>query len=182
MTSQIPDRFLYIGEQYTLVALDGEGLIKPQDYGMKPKMLHTGCYRGFYSTYEVTNDGLFLTEMVIGKVEEGYQPIQAIMPKQPDSNSHSYFTYKGLKLFAPFTGTLKIAKDFIKELYIHMGYQKASAYETVLEFKFEKGKFVMMKDISSENATKRGNFKERFETGDIMQSIEESFSLDMNLE
>jgi hypothetical protein len=54
MTSQIPDTFLYKGEKYELVGLSGEGLIIPQDYGMQPQMLETACYRGFYSTYEIT--------------------------------------------------------------------------------------------------------------------------------
>ncbi|MEH1867409.1 MAG: hypothetical protein V7K69_20695 [Nostoc sp.] len=93
MTSQIPDTFLYNAEEYELVALDGERLIT---YGMQPQMLHTACYRGFYSTYEITNDGLFLTEMVIGEVEEGHKSIQGIMPKLPSKESHGYPTYQGL--------------------------------------------------------------------------------------
>ncbi|MEH1825524.1 MAG: hypothetical protein V7L22_09175 [Nostoc sp.] len=39
-----------------------------------------------------------------------------------------------------------------------------------------------MQDISAENAKKRGAFKERFETGDSVRSIEESFSLDIDME
>ncbi|ODG97124.1 MULTISPECIES: hypothetical protein [unclassified Nostoc] len=162
MTSQIPDTFLYQGEKYELVALDGERLITPQDYGMKPQMLHTACYRGFYSTYEITNDGLFLTEMVIGEVEEGHKSIQGIMPKLPSQNSHGYPTYKGLRLITPFAGRIRLGKDFIQELYVHMGYQKPTAYETLLEFAFEVGKLVSMQDISDENSKNRGAFKKMF--------------------
>lgn len=39
-----------------------------------------------------------------------------------------------------------------------------------------------MQNISAENAKKRGAFKERFETGDSVQSIEESFSLNIDRE
>jgi hypothetical protein len=182
MTAQIPDTFLYHGEEYELVALDGEGLIIPQDYGMKPDELHTACYRGFYSIYEITNDGLFLTEMVIGEVEEGYKSIQGIMPTLPSKDSYDYPTYKGLRLLTPFTGRIRLGKDFIKDLYIHMGYQKASAYETLLEFTFEAGKLVSTQDKSAENAKNRGAFKKRFETGNLVQSINESFSLDIDIE
>ena len=63
-----------------------------------------------------------------------------------------------------------------------MGYQKATAYKTLLEFTFEAGKLVTIKDISAENAKKRGVFKKRFETGDSVQSIEESFSLNIDIE
>ncbi|MEC4814524.1 MAG: hypothetical protein SAK29_14795 [Scytonema sp. PMC 1069.18] len=182
MTAQIPDTFLYQGEEYSLVALEGERLITPQDYQMQPAMLHTACYRGFYSTYEITDDGLFLTEMVIGEVKEGYKPIQGILPTLPQEDCYGYPTYKGLRLLAPFSGKIRLAKDFIKELYVHIGYQKATAYKTLLEFTFEAGKLVTMQDISAENAKKRGAFKKRFETGNLIQSIEESFSLDFEIE
>jgi hypothetical protein len=182
MTSQIPDTFLYKGEEYELVALDGEGLVTPQDYGMQPQMLHTACYRGFYSTYEITDEGLFLTQMVIGEVEEGHQPIQGIMPEIPSGDRSGYPTYQGLKLLTPFTGKMRLGKDFIRDFYVHMGYQKGSAFGTLLEFSFEAGRVVSVQDISDENATKRGAFKERFETGEVTQSIEAAFSLDIGVE
>lgn len=179
MTSQIPDSFHYNGEQYELVAFDGEKLITPQDYGMNPEMLHTACYRGFYSTYEITNEGLFLKEMTLGEVEEGLKPIQGIMPT-PDR--YNEFSYKELNLLTPFTGRIQLGKDLIQELYVHMGYQKPSAYQTLLEFTFAEGKLVSAQDLSLENAQKRGAFKQRFETGNIVQGIEEAFSLDIDLE
>ncbi|MFN6498191.1 MAG: hypothetical protein RMX65_014455 [Nostoc sp. DedQUE01] len=182
MTSQIPDTFLYNGEEYELVALDGEGLITPQDYGMQPQMLHTACYRGFYSTYEITDEGLFLTQMVIGEVEGGHKPIQDIMPQLPSGKRQSYPTYQGLRLLTPFTGKMRLGKDFIRELYVHMGYQKGSAFETLSEFSFEAGRLLSVQDISAENSQKRGTFKERFETGELVQSIDEAFSLDMDIE
>ena len=182
MTSQIPDTFIYDGEEYELVALDGEGLITPQDYGMNPEMLHTACYRGFYSTYEITKDGLFLKAMVIGQVEEKYKSIQGIMPTLPRRDSYDYPTYKGLRLLTPFTGRIRLGKDLIKDLYVHMGYQKASSYETLLEFTFEQGKLISVQDRSQENAKNRGAFKGRYEDSDLVRKLDESFSLDFNIE
>lgn len=63
-----------------------------------------------------------------------------------------------------------------------MGYQKATAYETLLEFSFEAGKLLSKQNLSVDNATKRGAFKQRYETGDFLQKFEESFSLDIDLE
>jgi hypothetical protein len=40
MTVQIPDTFLYNAEHYALILLNGERLISPEDYGMKPKAWH----------------------------------------------------------------------------------------------------------------------------------------------
>ncbi|MBD2616502.1 hypothetical protein H6G94_35690 [Nostoc punctiforme FACHB-252] len=182
MTSQIPDTFLYNGEEYQLVALAGEGLITPQDYGMQPQMLETACYRGFYSTYEITDEGLFLTQMVIGEVKGRHKPIQGVMPSIPSGDRYGYPTYQGLRLLTPFTGKMRLGKDFIRDLYVRMGYQKGSAFETLLEFSFEAGRLLSVQDISAENSQKRGTFKERFETGELVQSIDEAFSLDMDIE
>jgi hypothetical protein len=179
VTSQIPDTFVYQGEKYELVGLDGGKLVTPQDYGMNPKMLHTACYRGFYSTYEITNDGLFLTEMVIGEVEEGHKSIQGIMPKLPPQDSHGYPTYQGLRLLTPFIGKLKLGKDFINELYVHMGYQDVTSYETLLEFTFDAGKLVSMENISVENATNRVALQKN---DDFIESIDDSFFTNMELE
>jgi hypothetical protein len=182
MTAQIPDTFLYHGEEYSLVALDGEGSITPQDYGMQPAMLHTACYRGFYSTYVIADNALFLIEMTIGEVEEGYKPVQGILPTIPKEGSHDYPKYKGLRLLTPFTGKIRLGKDFIQELYIHMGYQKATAYKTLLEFTFNEGKLISTQDLSVENAKNQGAFKKRFETGNLLQVIDEAFSLDREIE
>lgn len=152
MTAQIPDRFLYNGEQYSFISLDGKKLITPQDYEMKPRIWHTACWRGFYSTYEITNDGLFLKEMTIGHVDGDWKPIQGVMPT-PDK--YSGFSYKGLNILTPFTGIIQLGKDFIQSFYVHGGYQQAIGFQTVLELTFAEGKLVSTQDLSSENAQKR---------------------------
>jgi hypothetical protein len=167
MTAQIPDTFLYKGEQYSLVALDGEKLITPQDYGMNPRMLHTACYRGFYSNYEINNDGLFLKEMTIGEVDGGWKPIQGIMPTpdkyiqgiMPTPDKYNKFSYKDLNLLTPFTGRIQLGKNFIRDFYVHGSYQKAIGFQTLLELTFAEGKLVSTQDLSSENAQKRAALK-----------------------
>ncbi len=154
MTGQIRDTFLYKGETYFFVALDGEKLIIPEDYNMKPQPWSTGCWRGFYSTYEIINDSLFLKEMVICIVHEDCKPIQGIMPTARDLRVGG-LCYRDLNLITPFTGRIQVGKDFIDRLYIHAGYQTATAYRTLLEFTFVDGKLISTQDISSENAQKR---------------------------
>lgn len=161
MTSQIPDKFIYNGEEYELVGVDGGELITPQDYGMEPEMLHTACYRGFYCKYKLTDDGLFLTEMVIGKVEEGYQPIEGIMPTFPSDGSYSNIIYQGLKLLTPFTGRLLLGKNLIVEL--SSGYEDATSYNTLLEVTLTAGKLVSIQDVSMENAKNRDTETEIFD-------------------
>ena len=182
MTSQISDTFIYQGEEYYLVALKGEGLITPQDYGMQPQMLDTACYRGFYSTYEITDNSLFLTKMVIGQVEGEYKPIQGSLPDVPKGNKYGGETYYNLRLFTPFTGTIQLGKNFMREYSVNMGYHKASAYATLLEFSLSNGKIVSVKDLSCENSNQLGAFKNKFKKSNIEKAIADSFSLDIEVE
>ena len=83
-----------------------------------------------------------------------------------------------------YTGKILIGKDFINEYYIHMGYQRAWAYEVLEEVIFDKGKLIKTVD-HSEMAKKLRldleNKVERFQkTNDNLRLfVEESFSLEM---
>jgi len=178
MTAQITDSFIYNGESYDLIGIKGEKLFTPADFGMQPTMLHTACYRGFYCAYEITADGIFLKHFTLREANDQYMPIEGKMPELEKYQA----TYKDLHVLSPFTGKIRLAKDFIRELYIHMGYQKATAYETVLDLTFEKGLLMHVLDRSDEVKKKRGAFKEKYGRQNILESIDEAFSLDMDLE
>ncbi|MFP5273687.1 hypothetical protein [Coleofasciculus sp.] len=154
MTAQVPDTFYYNGEKYELVECDGEKFITPQDYGMYPDMLHTACHRGFVSTYEITNEGLFLKEMTIGEVIPRWKPIQGIMPRD---DSWGSYTYEGLNLLTPFTGKIQLGKNLLIDPNAHMGYPPKIAYQTLLEFSFKQGKVTSVYDLSAINAKNRKN-------------------------
>ena len=51
MTAQIPDEFILNGESFSLVGLNGGGLIKPEDLGIKPYFSCTACWRGYVMKY-----------------------------------------------------------------------------------------------------------------------------------
>ncbi len=91
------------------------------------------------------------------------------------------FYYK-LSVQVPFTGRLRLAKGFIADLYVHMGYQKATAFKTVYDITLENGRVVEVKDRSDEMEKKRGAFKIHFQTGNMFKTIDEAFSLEMILE
>ena len=178
MTAQIPDKVFYQGEQYSLIGVRGGELITPQQFGMQPQMLHTACYRGFYATYEITDDLLYLRELTLREQDDNYLPIAGSEPQKERYQA----TYHNLSLAVPFNGELRLAKDFIQELYIHMGYQKASAFKTVLDITLEGGHVIAVVDRSKEMEKMRGAFNKRFKSGEISQGINEAFSLDMDLE
>jgi hypothetical protein len=91
-------------------------------------------------------------------------------------------TYKGLSLVAAFTGKIRLARDFIEDLNIYTGYQKPTAFKTVLDIILKDGRVVEIKDRSLEMEQRRGALKKQYESGSMMQSIDEAFSLDMDLE
>lgn len=127
MTAQISDTFRFKGEEYLLIGMTEGVLASPEQFGMKPEMLHTACYRGFYSTYELTEEALYLRELTLRERNERYLPIRETQPEIDDYQA----TYRGLSEVISFTGKIRLAKDFIKELYIHMGYQKPTSFKTV---------------------------------------------------
>jgi hypothetical protein len=178
VTAQIPDTYIYKQKQYDLVGITGGQLFSPEDFGMTPEMIHTACYRGFYATYEIKEDSIFLKEVTMRERDGNYEPINKVMPKQGEDG----FVYQNINLLIPFTGKLRLAREFIQELYIHMGFQKPTAYKTVIDMSFEKGRLVEEKDRSEEAEAKRGAFKEHYKKSNIFTRIDEAFSLDMELE
>lgn len=179
-TGQIADTFMFKGNEYSLIGKTEGDFATPKQFGMTPVMIHTACWRGFYATYELTDEGFFLRELTL-RVEDGnYLPIDGV---EPDTETKKHqATYTNLNVQARFSGKIRLAKDFIRELYIHMGFQKPTAFKTVLDITLKDGKVVDIKNRSEEMEAKRGEFKKRFEAGETRQSIEEAFSLDMKLE
>ena len=92
--------------------------------------------------------------------------------------------YKNLNIFIEYTGKILIGKGFIKKYYIHMGYQRAWAYEVLEELIFDKGELIKTVD-HSEMAKKlrlelENKTKEVQKTSDNIQLfVERSFSLEM---
>jgi hypothetical protein len=179
MTAQIPDTFIYQGEEYALVGIEGGGLLKPKDFGLQPIMMHTACYRGYYCTYRIAEDGLFLTHLVVRTRQAIYPPIEGREAVMGNLDG----VYSDLKVLVPFTGKLRLAKDFIRELYIHMGFQKPSAFKTILDLSFEGGHLGQITDLSAYFAEMRGSFKDRYYgDGDMTRSINDAFSLDIDVD
>jgi len=178
MTAQISDTFLFKGEEYSLIGMTEGDLASPEQFGMEPEMLHTACYRGFYATYELTEEALYLRELTLRERNGRYLPIGETQPEKDDYQA----TYRGLSEVIPFTGKIRLAKDFIEYLYIHMGYQKPTSFKTVLDITLKDGQVVDIRDRSQEMEQKRGAFKKHYESGNMVQSIDEAFSLDMDLE
>ncbi|MFC1743349.1 hypothetical protein ACFL35_05090 [Candidatus Riflebacteria bacterium] len=178
MTAQISDNFLFNGDEYELIGIKGGELVKPEEFKMEPEMISTACQRGYYAKYELANEGLFLRELTLHEKNGNYLPIKGIEPDKEEYQA----TYNNLNLPISFSGKIRLAKDLITDFSIHMGFQKATAFKTVLDLTLEVGKVIHISDRSEEMRDKSGAFKKRYETGNLKQGIDEAFSLDMDLE
>lgn len=177
MTAQVSDRAFFKGDEYSIIGITGQ-LVSPEQFSMASEMISTACYRGFFATYELTEECLYLREFVLNAKDGNYRPIEGIDPVKTGFQG----TYQNLSVVVPFTGRIKLAKDFVQELHVNMGFQKATAYKTVLELTLKRGRVVEITDRSQEINQKRGAFKKHYKSGDIDQTIAEAFSLDMGLD
>ena len=178
MTAQIPDEFIFKGKKYELIGIKGDDLFSPETFGMEPEMIHTACYRGFYAKYRFTREVLYLSELTINEKNNNYLPINGI---KPIGNPLHEMTYRKLNLIIPFTGKIRMARNFLNENYVHMGFQSPWAYETVLDITIKEGKVIDIKDRSEEFKLKWQEIKQQ-EINNVVDWINDAFSLDMDLE
>lgn len=180
MTGQIADSFLYEGEVYSLIGYDKGEPFTPLDYDIFPKAPHTACWRGFVLYYKVENNQFILQDMQVNS-EEGPE-INGVKPKKSEESFK--FHYQDLNLKLKYSGKIKIAKDFIQDMYVHMGFQRASAFQTVVELVFKDGELVTVNDLSEKMKKKRkedpneGAEPKSRKESEIMTWIKRTFSRD----
>src|SRR5262249_28106356 len=130
--------------------INGEGLFDPAEHGMKPVGISTACWRGFVCAYRVEDQALILDNLSVHLA--GSAPdLFGIRPNQFEAGVN----YEDLSHKVPYTGGLLIAREFIKELYVHMGFHPAWKYREVHELVFENGTLIQQADRSDEMAELR---------------------------
>ncbi|TFG31424.1 hypothetical protein EU528_06340 [Candidatus Thorarchaeota archaeon] len=189
MTGQIPDQFLYEGEAYDLVGLDGGPLYEPQDFGITPQMASTACWRGYQMFYDCKDGQLILDHMHVRTDDK--ITVNDISPRESgDSDEMVFFNtfYENLGLKTKFTGSMLLAKDFISEMYVHMGFQSPDSFKTVLELQVQDGDIIKVRDLSDkmEERRKQGRVAptrpETLDEPDIEEWVKDRFSLDYKSE
>jgi len=184
-TAQIPDEFKYNGELFSLVGLRGNGLPTPEDFGMQPYFRCTACWRGYVMKYNFTKDLLILDGMLVNtKKPPKINGVEPQMGKDTDISLFDY-CYTNLNLKTEFTGKVLLAKDFIRQMYVHMGFQRSMAYKTVVEIQVENGTITGIRDLSKqmeEERKKKDSYKgaqpRSNSSKDIESWVKKTFSLD----
>ena len=128
-----------------------------------------------------------LQNLYINSENDYYPKINNVSSERENKKSFQYMghhLYKNLNIFMEYTGKILIGKGFIKKYYIHMGYQRAWAYEVLDELIFDKGELIKTVDHSEMAKKLRLELENKAEeiskTGDnIPLFVKESFSLEM---
>ena len=150
MTAQAPDIVHHHNLEHVIAGIRGNGLLTPEAFGITPTMMSTGCYRGYVAEFSVIDEQLYLTALTVRSADDQYPEIDGVQPNK--NGDYGNFRYEGLGVAVPFTGGLMIARDFIREMYVHMGFQKPTSYRTVIELLIHKGEVRDEIDYSEEMA------------------------------
>ena len=194
MTAQIDDLVHFGGTAYALAGIAREGgqLFDPDEHKLHPDGVCSACWRGYLAQYAVRDDALVLDELVIGLPESERdcrvfdRPFEPLPKRDEDDHGiESWFTHtlSGVPVPLEFTGGLLLAREFIDELYVHMGFHPAWKYREVRELVFDAGKLAAAHDRSADMAEARKRFAgSDMPTGenerDVRQWIERVFDRD----
>jgi len=144
MTAQMPDLFRYEGVDYDLAGISAGGLFSPSQLGLEPKGTCTACWRGYQAVFALAGSRPVLDTLRVElyKPGKGYRRLEgprindvAPVDGQGGFNNH----YVGMDYPLDYTGGLLLARGFVRELYVHMGFHPAWKYTDVVELVFEDG-------------------------------------------
>lgn len=182
MTGQVTDSFRYNGEEFSLVGINGRGLYTPADFGMRTRMASTACWRGYQMFYDCVNGEMILDTMLANPIE--IKPVNGVKPRISKGSFFFECAYENIGLKTKFTGKILLGKDFIQEMYVHMGFQSPESYKTVIELEVKRGDVTKVTDLSTRMAERRlaGRSKptapSTMEDDDVSDWIEDRFSQD----
>lgn len=196
MTAQISDSVRFQNQEWEIAALRGGELFEPSAFGIEPQGSSTACWRGFYCQYGVAWKRLTLKHLEIGVALQA-EPLGVALHGHLPTKSTRYGTcgqwnYRNIALPIPFSGGIVLARGFIDELYVHMGFHPAWKYKRVCELLFENGTLLQTHDRSEAVALVRAGYGEemsqpgalppdgwsRREPKSLVGWIERCFSLD----
>lgn len=183
MTAQIGDIYKFKGDTYNIVALESEVQFNPKDYGLIPEARCSACWNGYWCEYQITGNKLILENLYINTKDQYYPEINGVKALVKTKALHP--VYEKICIPISHTGRIVAGLGFLKEYYIHMGYQRAWTYEKLVEFIFENGILLEIIDHSELAAKLREDIKgnpekqgKNLSRDQISQFVNESFSLD----
>lgn len=191
MTGQITNKFKYEGEIYELVAYHGESLYTAEDFGIITQMASTACWRGYQTFYDCVNGELILDRLYVRTEDKiAINGVVPIINEELDEDSWVFFNtiYENLSLKTKFTGSILLGKDFISEMYVHMGFQSPESFKTVIDIELSDGNIIKITDVSARMEERRRLGQEKpsspptLEDKDVGDWVKDRFSQDYKSE
>ena len=158
MTAQYSDIVYYKQKKYELAGTTSDGLFNPMSLGLKPIPCCTACWNGFLIEYRVAYKKFQVKNLLINlndytenkKIVPEPITINGIQPEAKDADGMFDTIYQKIHLTIPYTGKILIARNFIRWLYVHMGYHSAWKYKDVVELQFQEGRLNQEEDLSGQ--------------------------------
>jgi hypothetical protein len=183
MTAQFPDTVEYRGDEFTLTGANGKGLFDPGEHGLRVLPKCTACWRGFVCGYAVREEGLVL-DRLMAYLDGPAAALFGVPPGPTDQGGPGFdAVYEEIGRRVEYTGGLLIARGFIRDLYVHMGFHPAWKFREVHELIFEGGSLVREADRSQDIAAVRKKMLDRpleppQDPAQIREWIRKCFSLE----
>jgi hypothetical protein len=144
-TAQVPDYLIYKDDTLAIFANPLEA--REDIDSLRSEILYefsTACWRGYVAQWSIIDDQLYL----VGFLPEGIRDLKEIFGNEFVEGKVKADWFSG-----------KIISPQGKELYyVHMGYE--SLYERELEFKFDKGKLLDIKEHDN-STSKQSSYKDK---------------------
>lgn len=170
MTAQISDVYSYNGEEFRLIAIENEiNFDLEKEYNIKCVPPHTGLWRGHYEEFDVLNDELILRN-INACIKGDYPVINGVTAEEFD---FGLSRYNDVNIPIKYTGSILLGNGFIRDYYIHMGFQQPYAYRVVLELKFKDGVLINKTDYSDKMQELRETLKDK---SDLKRFLGDNFS------
>lgn len=121
-----------------------------QEFALEPVAVFTSCCRGYHCTYKIVKE-FMLEDLDINTKDVKYPEISGV---KADCGY-----YKKMHHLIKFTAKILLGRNFLREYYIHMGFQPAWAYNDLIELVIKDGSVISEKDFSDKAKELREKIK-----------------------
>lgn len=161
MSAQLPDRFIFQGQEYDIISTEPTKLFDPVQWGLDPVSPHGACLRGTIATFTLEEESLCLKDL---RYWTQQRPPAQLLAGKAIKDTHlgkcpEYF-YDGINAILPWSGNIVLGRSFLWPLLLPRGFQSAWKYKEVVELLFEEGVLRAYGDVSKRLARLRSDVME----------------------
>ncbi len=167
MSAQLPDRFLFQGQEYDIISTAPSKLFDPAQWGLDPVSPHGACLRGTIATFTVKEESLFLKDLRCWTRQlPPDHLVEAKTVKDVHAGECPEYFYEGINALIPWGGKIVLGRAFLWPLLLPRGFQPAWKYKEVMQLLFEEGNLRAYGDVSKKVARLRA---------DVMETVQSVF-------